>query len=183
MAATTDPPFKFPWGTYITHLWKTTLSKFSTCNGSSPSCSPSCRLTADSGNDSKSQESVCVGGCVCAFAAVAFRVRTRTCLTPPKWGHFYNVRTKICVPSVAYCNYTLSIGGIEEYEPYPHFLLQVLVIHICPHFECVDAKSCPCFDILVHSFSHTIYTCVLASIAGTCRSVPRGVCVNVGVIW
>ena len=31
-------------------------------------------------------------------------------------------------------------GGIEQCKPYPRFVLPVLAIPICPHFECVDAK-------------------------------------------
>ena len=63
---------------------------------------------------------------------------------------------------MAYGNNMFSAyRGIEEYKPYPCFVLHVLAIHICPHFECVDAEIV-CFDILVHTFSHTIHTCVLA---------------------
>ena len=71
--------------------------------------------------------------------AVAFKVRTRTSLTPSKWGH---------LRFLAYCNDMYS-----AYKPYPCFVLHVLAIHISPHFECVDAKI-----ILVLAL---IYLCTL----------------------
>ena len=67
--------------------------------------------------------------------------------------------------------HTLPIGGIEEYKPYPCFVLHVLAIHISPHFGCVDAKMSSL--ILVQTLSHTIYTGVLASNAGTRRGEFR----------
>ena len=72
--------------------------------------------------------------------------------------------------------YTLPIWGIEEYKPYPHFVLHVLTVHICPHFECVDVKIVHALIyILEHTFSHTIYTRVLALNASA-----QGVCVGGG---
>ena len=54
--------------------------------------------------------------------------------------------------------------GVEEYKPYRLIVLHVLAILICPHFECVDAKIVLALIYLhVHTFSHTIYSRVLAS--------------------
>ena len=55
---------------------------------------------------------------------------------------FLQSKDKICVPALWHIAIicTLPIGGIEEYKSYPRFVLQMLAINICPHFECVDAK-------------------------------------------
>ena len=40
-----------------------------------------------------------------------------------------------------YCNDMYSAyRGIQEYKPHPRFVLHVFAIHICPHFQWVDAK-------------------------------------------
>ena len=57
--------------------------------------------------------------------------------------------------------------GIEEYKPYPRFVLHVLAIHICPHFEFVDAKIVLALIYLCTLFHTPIYTCVLALNAST----------------
>ena len=75
----------------------------------------------------------------CVFTVV-FKARTRTSLTLSKWGHFYKARTKFVSLLCDKLQCTLPTGGIEEYKPYPRFVLHVLAIHICPHFKCVDAK-------------------------------------------
>ena len=55
--------------------------------------------------------------------------------------------------------YSAYIGGIEEGKPYPPFVLHVLAIHICPHFECVDAKIVLALIYLCKLF-HTPFTLV-----------------------
>ena len=49
---------------------------------------------------------------------------------------------KICVLALWHIAMicTLPKGGIEEYKPYPRFVLNVLVDTFCLHFECVDAN-------------------------------------------
>ena len=70
----------------------------------------------------------------------------------------YNtVKVRTCLQSDDM--YSAYGGGIDEYELYPRFVLHLLAIHICPHFECIDAKFVFALIYLCTLF-HTPFTLI-----------------------
>ena len=87
----------------------------------------------------------------------AFKERMSASLTLSKWGHFLQTKDKVFV--LALCR-----KDIEEYRPYPHIVLNMCLLkHICPHFECVDAKIVLDLIYLGTFFSLMTHTRDLAS--------------------